>query len=80
MIAKVLDKGTLLAMRIWNLFREQSITSASMLTAIKIAISVLAEALLPGSGTVAGGMPLSKDEKGVKEWVSESSRNIAWHH
>ena len=50
MIAKVLDKDTSLAEKIRTLFREQSITVASILTAIRMAISVLVEALLPGGG------------------------------
>ena len=59
-IAKVLDKNTSLAEKIWTLFREQGITIASILTAI----SVLVEALLPGSSGVKGGVkPPPKDEK-----------------
>ena len=40
---------------------------ASILMAIGMAVSVLVEALLPGSGSDGGGMPLPKDEKGLKE-------------
>ena len=58
-IAKVLDKDTSLGEKIRSLFREQGITIASMLTAIGMAIGVLVEALLPGSGagsaTASGG-------------------------
>ena len=50
MIAKVLEKDTSLAEKIRTLFREQGITIASVLTAIRIAIGVLVEALLPGGG------------------------------
>ena len=46
-IAKVLDKDTSLGEKIRTLFREQGITIASILTAIGMAIGVLAEALLP---------------------------------
>ena len=49
-IAKVLDKDTSLGEKIETLFREQGITIASVLMAIGMAISVLVEALLPGSG------------------------------
>ena len=66
MIAKVLDRDTLLAKRIWTLFRDQGITIAFMLKAIRIAVSVLVEALPPCSGTIAGGTPLSKDQRGAK--------------
>ena len=55
-ITKVLDKDTSLAEKIRTLFREQGITVASILTAIRMAIGVLVEALLPGGGgTVASG-------------------------
>ena len=65
----MLDKDTSLAEKIRTLFREQAITIASMLTAIRMAIGVLVEALLPGAssgggGVVAsGGEPPPKDEK-----------------
>ena len=51
-IAKVLDKDTSLGEKIRNLFREQGITIASILTAIGMAIGVLVEALLPGGGVL----------------------------
>ena len=70
-IAKVLDKDTSLGEKIRTLFREQGITIASILTAIRMAIGVLVEALLPGGGGAipGGGEPRPKDEKGLKEWV-----------
>ena len=49
-IDKVLDKDTSLGEKIRTLFREQGITIASILTAIRMAIWVLVEALLPGGG------------------------------
>ena len=55
-IAKVLDKDTSLGEKIRTLFREQGITIASILTAIRMAIGVLVEALLPGGGGAAGGI------------------------
>ena len=70
-IAKMLDKDTSLGEKIRTLFREQGITIASILTAIRMAIGVLVEALLPGGAatTSGGGKPPPKDEKGLKEWV-----------
>ena len=64
MIAKVLDKDTLSAEKIRTLFREQGIKITSILTAIKIAIGVFIEDLLPSGRTVGtAGKPLLKDEK-----------------
>ena len=69
-IAKVLDKDTSLGEKIRTLFREQGIMIAFILTAIRMAIGVLVEALLPGGGGSAasgGGEPPPKNEKGLKE-------------
>ena len=71
-IAKVLDKDTSLGEKIRTLLREQGITIASILTAIRMAIGVLVEALLPG-----GGEPPPKDEKGLKEWVRSKLKALA---
>ena len=69
-IVKVLDKDTSLGEKIRTLFREQVITITSILTAIGMAIGVLVEAFLPGSGGAAAASgPPPKDEKGLKEWV-----------
>ena len=71
-IAKLLDKDTSLAEKIRTLVREQGITIASILTAIRMAIGVLIEALSPGGGgavTSGGGREPLKDEKGLKEWI-----------
>ena len=78
-IAKVLDKDTSLGEKIRTLFREQGITIASILTAIRMAIGVLVEALLPGGAAVAsgGGEPPPKDEKGLKEWVRSKLKVLA---
>ena len=63
------------------LFREQGITIASILMAIRMAIGVLVEALLPGGGgggmTSGGGEPPPKDEKGVKEWLRNKLKALA---
>ena len=79
-IAKVLDKNTSLGEKIRTLFREQGITIASILTAIRKAIRVLVEALLLGGGaaaTLGGGEPPPKDEKGLKEWVRSKLKALA---
>ena len=77
-IAKVLDKDTLLGEKIRTLFREQGITIASILTAIRMAIGVLVEALLPGGGAISGGgEPPPKDEKGLKKWIRNKLKALA---
>ena len=81
MIAKVLDKDTLLGEKIRTLFREQGITIASILTAIGMAIGVLVEALLLGGGAATasggGGEPPPKDEKGLKGWIRNKLKALA---
>ena len=80
-IAKLLDKDTSSAEKIRTLFREQGITIASILTAIRMAIRVLVEALLPGGGGAAaasGGEPPPKDEKGLKEWIRNKLKALAY--
>ena len=80
-IAKVLDKDNSLGEKIRTLFREQGITIASILTAIRMAIGVLVEVLLPGGGGAAtasgGGEPPHKDEKGLKEWIRSKLKALA---
>ena len=78
-IAKVLDKDTSLAEKIQTLVREQGITIASTLTAIRMAIGVLFEALLPGGGGAAasGGEPPPKNEAGLKEWIRNKLKALA---
>ena len=81
MIGKVLDKDTSLGEKIRTLFREQGITIASILMAIGMAIGVLVEALLPGSGGATtsggGGEPPPKDEKGLKKWIRNKLKALA---
>ena len=75
-----MDKDTSLAEKIQTLFREQGITIASILTAIRMAIGVLVEALLPGDWGAAasgGGEPPPKDEKGLKEWIRTKLKALA---
>ena len=79
-IAKVLDKDTSLAVKIRTLFREQGITIASILTAIRMAIGVLIEALLPVGGAAmasGGGEPPPKDDAGLKEWIRSKLKALA---
>ena len=78
-IVKVLDKDTSLTEKIRTLFREQGITIASILTAIRMSIGVLVEVLLPGGGAAAsgGGEPSPKDEKGLKEWIRSKLKALA---
>ena len=79
-IAKVLDKDTSLAEKIRTLFREQGITIASILMAIRMAIGVLVEALLPGGGgaaTSGGEEPPPKDEACLKEWIRNKLKALA---
>ena len=79
-ITKVLDKDTSRAEKIRTLFREQGITIVSILTAIRMAVGVLVEALLPGGGDAAasgGGEPPPKDEKDLKEWVRNQLEALA---
>ena len=82
-IAKVLDKDTSLAEKIRTLFREQGITIASILTAIRMAIRVLVKALLTGASGGGGGAAASgggeppKDEKGLKEWIRNKLKALA---
>ena len=75
-----LDKDTSLGEKIRTLFREQGITNASILTAIGMAIGVLVEALLPGSGGAisgGGGEPPPMDEKGLKKWIRNKLKALA---
>ena len=78
-IAKGLDSNTSLAEKIRTLFREQGITIASILTAIRMPIGVLIEALLPGGASAAsgGGKPPPKDEAGLKEWIRNKLKALA---
>ena len=80
-IAKVLDKDTSLGEKIRTLFREQGSTIASILTAIRMAIGVLVEALLLGGGAATpsggGGEPPPKDEKGLKGWIRNKLKALA---
>ena len=76
----MLDKDTSLDEKIRTLFREQGITIASILTAIRMTIGILVEALLlRGVATTAlgGGEPPPKDEKGLKGWIRNKLKALA---
>ena len=79
MIAKVLDKDTSLAEKIRMLFREQGITIASILMAIRMTIGVLVEVLLPGGGgSMAQGKGGGDDKpENVKEWLRNKLKALA---
>ena len=81
-VAKVLDKDTSLAEKIRTLFRDQGITIPSILTAIRMGIRVLVEALLLGGGGASvvsggGGEPPPKDEASLKEWIRSKLKALA---
>ena len=76
-ITKILDKDTSLAEKIQTQFREQGIRICSILTAIRMAISVLIEALLPGGGSTVASPPPPKDEAGLKEWIRNKLKSLA---
>ena len=74
-----MDKDTSLGEKVRTLFREQGITIDSILTAIRMAIRVLVEALLLGGGAAmsSGGEPPPKDGKGLKKWVRSKLKVLA---
>ena len=83
-VTKFLDKETgSLAERIRTLFREQGVTILSILTAVRMAIATLVEALLPsgGSATPTGGSSSGgntpKGKRGAKEWVKNKLKALA---
>ena len=80
-ITKFLDKemGTL-GERIRTLFKEQSITIVSILTAIGMAIGVLIEALLggPSASTPTSGGTSGGDKKGgAREWIKNKLKALS---
>ena len=79
-IAKVLDKYTSLGEKIRTLFREQGITIASILTAIRMAILTAIGSIITGWGAAVasgGGEPPPKDEKGLKGWIRNKLKALA---
>ena len=76
-ITKVLDKDTSLAEKLRTLFREQGITIASIVMAIRMAITVLIEALLPGGGGGTVATPPPPKDTSVKEWLKNKLKALA---
>ena len=80
-ITKFLDKemGTLCE-RIRTLFKEQSITIVSILTAVGMAIGVLIEALLGGpsaSAPASGGTSGGDKKGGAREWIKNKLKALS---
>ena len=75
-INKVLKEDTTLRERLKTLFKEQGITSVSILTAIGMIIGVIVEAVIPttGGGTTP---PKPPSKEGVKDWVKKQLHNLA---
>ena len=83
-VTKFLDKETgTLGERIRTLFKEQGITIVSILTAIGMAIGVLVEALLGGSGSTVStnksGNKCGDDKKGsgARAWVKNKLKAVS---
>ena len=70
----MLDKDTSSAEKISMLFREQGIMIASIFMAIRMAIGVSVEALLPRGETAVEGKPPLKDKMGVKNGSGTNSK------
>ena len=71
-IRRLLHEDKTLAERIRNLFREQGITIASILTAIGMTISTLVLSVTGGgSAPVPSPAPKLSDKGGVKEWIKK---------
>ena len=79
-IMKFLDKETgTLGERIRTLFKEQGITVVSILTALRMALGVLIEALLgcPSASTPPSGGTSSGDKKGgAREWIKNKLKAL----
>ena len=80
-IMKFLDKETgTLGERIRTLFKEQSITIVSILTAVGMAIGVLIEALLGGrsTSTPTPQSTTTSDKKGgAREWIKNKLKALS---
>ena len=80
-ITKFLDKemGTL-GERIRTLFKEQGITIVSILTAVRMAIGVLIEALLGApnaSASTPGGTSGGDKKGGAREWIKNKLKALS---
>ena len=80
-ITKFLDKETgTLGVRIRTLFKEQSITIVSILTAVGMAIGVPIEALLggPSTSTPTSQSTTTSDKKGgAREWIKNKLKALS---
>ena len=80
-ITQFLDKETgTLGERIRTLFKEQGITIVPILTAVRMAIGVLVEALLgdPTVSTVTSGSSSSGNKKGgAREWIKNKLKALS---
>ena len=78
-ISNLLGGDETLGERIKQLFREQGVTIASILTAIGMAISTLVLAITGGGRTVIPPTPPKPPPKppGVKEWIEKQLKTIA---
>ena len=81
-IMKFLDKETgTLGERIRTLFKEQDITIVSILTALRMTLGVLIEALLGGPSTTSTPTPQStttSDKKdGAREWIKKKLKALS---
>jgi hypothetical protein len=75
-INRILHENTSLAERIRTLFREQGVTIASILTAIRMVISTLILALT-GGATPSPTPPQPPDNKdGLKEWIKKHLQSL----
>ena len=78
---KFLDKETgTLGERIRTLFREQSITIVSILTALGMTLGVLIEALLGGPSTstpTSGGTSGGDNKGGAREWIKNKLKALS---
>ena len=73
-----MDKDISLAKKIQTLFREQGITTASILTAIGMAIGILIKALLPGGDAAAQGKGGGDGKpENTKEWLRNKLKALA---
>ena len=80
-IMKFMDKETgTLGERIRTLFKEQGITIVSILTALRMTLGVLIEALLGGPSTSAstpGGTTTSDKKGGAREWIKDKLKALS---
>ena len=79
-IMKFLDKETgTLGKKIRTLFKEQGITSISILTALGMTLGVLIEALLggPSATTITSGSTTTSHKKvGAREWIKNKLKAL----